>query len=141
MVDISSLAIPTSFIFKNNYLCETLSNADLKSINRVHSSLLFFPLSAIFYALVVSKNRRRFTSHPIPFLNPVYWLFSLYWLLVFSVCVIRLLRTLSKILYMGLVMVIGLQVLNLFRRSLFLGMYIWRNRFCLAGKGRLFFRI
>ena len=38
-------------------------------------------------------------------------------------------------------MVIGLQVLNLLRSSLFLGIQICRNRFYFAGSGRLFFRI
>ena len=70
--------IPISFIFLKRIPCDTVQKAFLKSVKNDHIMDPGLLLNYFFLFLRFSQNLRMFTSHPIYFLNPVYWLFRIY---------------------------------------------------------------
>ena len=82
-----------------------MSNADLRSMKRIHSLFSYF---AMYFILISSVILSMLTSHPIPFLNPVYPSFNFHCLSLYSSCCNLSLRIVSSSLYIGDVFVIGL---------------------------------
>ena len=117
------------------WIWETLSKADLKSINRVHS-FLGLSLSSSLVCLMVSTYLRMLTSQPIFCLKPVWDELSLYTSFLLMNEVSCLFKMRSMILYMGEVMEMGLQFSNLCSESLDLGRYICLIRFYFDGRSR-----
>ena len=109
-----------------------MSNADLKSAKKDQKTLAYFPLSSSFFFLVIVKYLRRLTSVPIPLLNPVCYELSKNFPPSFRKLTSRLFITISSNLYIGHVIVIGLQSENFFNRSLFFGIYIYLSKCCFA---------
>ena len=105
IVFIKSSSMPIFCIFLNSNLWSTVSNADFRSMYRLHSFL--FPLFSIF-SFRISVILSRFSSHPSPLLNPAWLLFSMNYPFTFSCCFNLLFSMVSKILYIGGVFVIGL---------------------------------
>ena len=114
-------------ILLNSMSWFTVSNADFKSMNRLHNLFCFLFLNFIrIYSVILSI----FISHPMPFLNPVCPSFSFHLLLFFNSFHSFSFSIVSSSLYIGDVFVIGLAFMNVFQSDLSLGMYIYCRRFC-----------
>lgn len=113
--------IPNFLILSNSIPWLTVSNADLRSIKSVHVSFSS-PLLYLFY--ISSTSLRIFISQPIPFLNPVYPSFRIQCPLLCNCLTRSSLNTVSISLYIGDVLVMGLELVNVFQSLSSFGMYI-----------------
>ena len=114
-------------IFLNRILWSTVSKADFRSKYILHSFLL--PLFLSLY-LIVSTILSRFSSHPKPARNPTYLLLSLNSPDSFRSFFSLLLSIVSRSLYMGDVLVMGLALWKHFHSLSSLAMYIYSRTFC-----------
>ena len=105
IVLITSPLICSSRILRKRISWLTVSNADLRSMNNVHNPACYCFLNLY---LIYSVILRRFTSHPIPLLNPVCPILSFHFYPICRSFYSSIFKMVSMSLYIGAVFVIGL---------------------------------